>query len=600
MLTHAAGRRAPGPRRPRGRGRIAAVQEVVTALRAYRSRARPAAARAAGDRLPPPHPSWPPSTPSLSAARGRPCHARHGPPGRTAARSPSAPAPRRSTPRRSAPACATLLADGRRAELARAEAQAGQRALRASGRPAAAGGRPSATRRALRGRGATRLAAAHRRTGLTPREPGRGPATGSRGSRSSACASGSSACGALLDALGHPERAAPAIHVVGTNGKSSTARLAAAALGGAGPAGGHVPVAPRHRLARAHQVDGRAGRRRRASPRRSAAVRDAADGLELPDGRRGDPVRGAHRGGLLDLRAGARATPCVVEAGLGGRYDATNVLPPGAVVALTNIALEHTELLGDTEEAIAAEKLAVGPDGSDRLVVGRLSGRARARPVAAECARRGLRRLALRRRDRRPASAAGVDVTTPGAVYPGLAAAARRALPARQPRRRASPPRSGCWASRLDPAAPAARRGRGADARPAGGRSPARPLLVLDGAHNPAGVRGHGGVASGGASARRRPVAVVSVLGDKDARRHGRGRSRRCCRAVVATRSSHPRARRAGGPRGLAARGRAARARPSPTRRRPSRRARGARAPAAPSWSPAPCTCWPICARDVA
>src|SRR5262249_30065699 len=53
----------------------------------------------------------------------------------------------------------------------------------------------------------------------------------------------------------------------------------------------------------------------------------------------------------------------VVEAGLGGRYDATNVL--GAhVVVLTNVALDHTDVLGDTREAIAGEKLAVVGDGA--------------------------------------------------------------------------------------------------------------------------------------------------------------------------------------------------------------------------------------------
>src|SRR5205823_2551983 len=79
----------------------------------------------------------------------------------------------------------------------------------------------------------------------------------------------------------------------------------------------------------------------------------------------------------------------VVEAGLGGRYDATNVLGGEAVVALTNVSLEHTDLLGDTEDAIAAEKLAVCPEGSDRLVVGPLSPAAAA-AVAGEMSRRGL------------------------------------------------------------------------------------------------------------------------------------------------------------------------------------------------------------------
>ena len=53
----------------------------------------------------------------------------------------------------------------------------------------------------------------------------------------------------------------------------------------------------------------------------------------------------------------------VVEAGLGGRLDATNVLARSRVQVLTNISLEHTELLGETREAIAAEKLAVVPAG---------------------------------------------------------------------------------------------------------------------------------------------------------------------------------------------------------------------------------------------
>ena len=49
----------------------------------------------------------------------------------------------------------------------------------------------------------------------------------------------------------------------------------------------------------------------------------------------------------------------VVEAGLGGRHDATNVLDATRVVVLTNVSLEHTDVLGETREAIAAEKLAV-------------------------------------------------------------------------------------------------------------------------------------------------------------------------------------------------------------------------------------------------
>ena len=64
--------------------------------------------------------------------------------------------------------------------------------------------------------------------------------------------------------------------------------------------------------------------------------------------------------------ADARVDVAVVEAGLGGRYDATNVLRT-CVVLLTNVGLEHTEVLGSTLEAIAIEKLAVAPP--DAIVV---------------------------------------------------------------------------------------------------------------------------------------------------------------------------------------------------------------------------------------
>ena len=58
----------------------------------------------------------------------------------------------------------------------------------------------------------------------------------------------------------------------------------------------------------------------------------------------------------------------VVEAGLGGRLDATNVLARSKVQVLTNVSLEHTDLLGQTREQIAAEKLAVVPQGGDVII----------------------------------------------------------------------------------------------------------------------------------------------------------------------------------------------------------------------------------------
>ena len=75
----------------------------------------------------------------------------------------------------------------------------------------------------------------------------------------------------------------------------------------------------------------------------------------------------------------------VIEAGLGGRLDATNVLPSQAT-ALTSVGLEHTEWLGDTEEEIAAEKLAVLRDHS--TLVRRAASRPRSRRSRAHVAAR--------------------------------------------------------------------------------------------------------------------------------------------------------------------------------------------------------------------
>jgi dihydrofolate synthase/folylpolyglutamate synthase len=81
--------------------------------------------------------------------------------------------------------------------------------------------------------------------------------------------------------------------------------------------------------------------------------------------------------------AAAEVDVAVVEAGLGGRLDATNVLA-AQVVALTNVALDHTEVLGETREAIAEEKLAVvEPDATVVLGEPEWESRARARGAAA-------------------------------------------------------------------------------------------------------------------------------------------------------------------------------------------------------------------------
>jgi dihydrofolate synthase/folylpolyglutamate synthase len=191
---------------------------------------------------------------------------------------------------------------------------------------------------------------------------------------------------ALLAALGDPQHAAPAVHVVGTNGKSSTTRLAAAALASTGRRVGAY-LSP-HILdwTERVQLDG-APVDDAAFAAAAGDVREAAEALPLEEG---DTVTQFEALTAIAFRAFAAAgvDATAVEAGLGGRWDATNVLGDDAAVVLTNVTLEHTEFLGDTEAAIAGEKLAVCADGSDRLVVGPLTPAARA-AVDGECSRGG-------------------------------------------------------------------------------------------------------------------------------------------------------------------------------------------------------------------
>ena len=149
----------------------------------------------------------------------------------------------------------------------------------------------------------------------------------------------------LLAVLGEPQRRYPAIHVVGTNGKTSTTLLTAELLRAAGlRVGAYISPHVRGWPERI-QVDG-----------------VHAD-LEVALERIARNAEGATQFEILTAAAFAEFAArevdvAVVEAGLGGRHDATNVLQ-APVVVLTNIALDHTEVLGDTREAIAREKLAV-------------------------------------------------------------------------------------------------------------------------------------------------------------------------------------------------------------------------------------------------
>ncbi len=339
----------------------------------------------------------------------------------------------------------------------------------------------------------------------------------------------------LLEALGHPERAQPALHVVGTNGKSSTSRLAAAALAGQGMLVGTYLSPHIEDWTERIEIDGRP---LADGPFADAveAVRAASEGLGLP------PEEGVTQFEALtavgfQAFAAAGVDAAVVEAGLGGRYDATNVLAPDAAVILTNVALEHTDLLGSTEAAIAGEKLAVAADGCDRLVVGPLSPGADV-AVREEMAARELGGAMYGPELFARQTPEGVDVVTPWATYAGLPLPVHGAFQRRN----------------LAVALAGAERLLGRTLEPEGLRRALaavripgrlevvaeRPLTVLDGAHNPAGMAALV-EALPTVTGPRRCVAVVALLGDKDARGM-LDQLATVAEAVVGTRSSHPRA----------------------------------------------------------
>ena len=160
----------------------------------------------------------------------------------------------------------------------------------------------------------------------------------------------------LMTVLGSPQERFGSVHVVGTNGKSSTTRMIAAILRRHGlRAGAYLSphLASFTERIRVDDAD--------VSPERFAAAveraRRAAEKVDrtLVDGDRVTQFE-ALTAAAYDELAAEGVEVAVVEAGLGGRWDATNVI--GARIAvLTNVGLEHTRWLGPTVADIAREKL---------------------------------------------------------------------------------------------------------------------------------------------------------------------------------------------------------------------------------------------------
>jgi dihydrofolate synthase/folylpolyglutamate synthase len=164
----------------------------------------------------------------------------------------------------------------------------------------------------------------------------------------------------LMQRLGDPHLDLPIVHIAGTKGKGSTAAMLASALTASGVRTGLYCSPHLHRLEERFTVDGQA-----ASPAEVVAlvdeVRECVEELEMDEPRLGD--RGptffeiTTAMGLLYF-ARRNAAAVVLEVGLGGRLDSTNVVHP-ALSIITSISFDHTKQLGNTLTSIAREKAGI-------------------------------------------------------------------------------------------------------------------------------------------------------------------------------------------------------------------------------------------------
>jgi dihydrofolate synthase/folylpolyglutamate synthase len=296
----------------------------------------------------------------------------------------------------------------------------------------------------------------------------------------------------LMTVLGLPQRRFASIHVVGSNGKSSTVRFAAAILEREGLRTGSY-TSPHLRSFR-ERIE--VGEEAVSEADFAAAVTRAAQAAELVN-RTAEPDDHVTQFEALTAaayhelaRRGVEVA--VIEAGLGGRFDATNVIP-SKVQVLTSVSLEHTRWLGPTLTDIAGEKLAVVRD-HGTLVVGPLPHGVFA--IAQQVAAEHHARLVAPSPTDVPLRAAGGFQHANFA----LAAAAAEAFLGRPLDERA------LRAAASETVIP--------------GRLEAvaeRPLTLFDGAHNPSGAHALAASLPQVFGSRRPRVAVVGVLEDKDA-----------------------------------------------------------------------------------
>jgi len=354
--------------------------------------------------------------------------------------------------------------------------------------------------------------------------------------------------GALVDLLGQPQRAFPLVHITGTNGKTSTARMVDALLREHGLRTGRYTSPHLQSITERICLDGVP-----LDPGAFAArYAEIAPYLDVVDHDQPYPLSFFEVLTAMAFAAFADAPidAGVIEVGLGGRWDATNVAD-AAVAVLTSIDLDHTRLLGSTVSAIAAEKAGIVKPGATVVLGDQEESVAvvvlkRAAEVGAVPLRAGLDFAITRRSialggqlfDLRGAAGEYPEIYLPlhGAHQAANAACALVAV-------------ESFLGRALDPDLV-----RSGFAR---ADSPGRlevvrrsPTVLIDGAHNPAGARALAR-ALAEAFGFARLVGVLAVLADKDARGLLEALEP-VLDALVLTRNSSPRALPAGDLAGIA------------------------------------------------
>ena len=313
---------------------------------------------------------------------------------------------------------------------------------------------------------------------------------------------------ALLAALGDPQKRGRYVHIAGTNGKGSVAAFTANILQKAGFKTG-LTISPyvldfRERF----QIDGQMIPPETLE-RLAAKVRAAAETLAET------PVQFEAVTALaLCWFDEEHCDVAVLETGLGGRFDATNAVENTLVAAITRIDLDHTELLGDTVEKIAAEKAGIVKPGCIAVTYP-VQEKEALQAIAAACIREKADLVApeaedihLRRgglfENRMEYGGYEVNLALPGAHQACNAAMAIEIALA-------------LWRQGLDIPDEAILEGLEAT------RFPARievlrsqPLILLDGSHNPAGAAALAATL-GAQKLPQKPAAVLGVLADKAA-----------------------------------------------------------------------------------